>query len=250
MNPGYRYSEPARLLSAAYAVAVAVADVAGTRELKRDCLDLALRIERYLLDTLSDVRVSREDVESQFEDLRGEHPGWPESISPDAWANLVGNRLLRDISDVVCGGGDYWEAVRLALLDQFEPRRESATWSPNTLYLAFDETDWKEVSALAEQLQPTEANALRAVLGRVKARTDERFGMVVWSVDDVLDAVARAKDPGRDYGDETSWEEAGVSREWVEDLMMTASSQLTDRMTERGWDVLDDVVSDALGGEG
>ncbi len=74
--------------------------------------------------------------------------------------------------------------------------------------------------------------------------------MVVWSVDDVLDAVARAKDPGRDYGDETSWEEAGVSREWVEDLMMTASSQLTDRMTERGWDVLDDVVSDALGGEG
>ncbi len=139
MNPGYRYSEPARLLSAAYAVAVAVADVAGTRELKRDCLDLALRIERYLLDTLSDVRVSREDVESQFEDLRGEHPGWPESISPDAWANLVGNRLLRDISDVVCGGGDYWEAVRLALLDQFEPRRESATWSPNTLYLAFDE---------------------------------------------------------------------------------------------------------------
>lgn len=246
LNPGYRYAEPARLLSEAYALALAVADDTGSRELKRDCLDSALQIERYLLDTLSDLRVSKCDVEARFEDLRVEHPHWPQSISSDAWGRLIGTRLLSDITDVVCGGGDYWEAIRVALLDEFEPPRGSPTWSPNTLYLAFDELDWKEVSALAQKLPQTDAAALGAILERVKARTDDRFGMVVWSVQDVLDAVARAKDPDRDYLEETSWEEAGVTRDWVEDVMMTASSQLTDRMTERGWDVLEDLVSDAL----
>jgi hypothetical protein len=246
MNPGFRHAEPARLLADAYALALAVADDTASRELKRDCLESALRIERYLLDTLSELRVSKDDVESQFEELRDEHPDWPESIPSDAWDRLAETRLLRDISDVVCGGGDYWEAIRLALFDEFDRPRDPEMWSPNTVYLAFDESDWRDLSALVPRIEQPDADELRAILDRVKSRTDDRFGMAVWSVEDVLDAVARARDPDRDYLEETSWEEAGVTRKWVEDVMMTASSQLTDRMTERGWEILEDVVSQAL----
>jgi len=71
--------------------------------------------------------------------------------------------------------------------------------------------------------------------------------MVVWSVQDILDAAARAKDDSRDYLDEATWEQAGVTREWVDDVVMTASAQMSDRMTERGWEILEDVVAEALG---
>ena len=246
MNPGYRNAEPARLLADAYALALTLADTTDSRALKRDALDLALQIEPYVLDTLSDIRVSRDDVLSQFELLRRERTGWPAEISQEAWERLKAARTLRDISDVLCGGGDYWEAIRVALDDEFDPVAPAGKWSPHTLYLAFDERDWTDASALVARLAPDAAGELQSILSRVKTRTDDRFAMVVWSVQDILDAVARSKDDSRHDLEEASWEDAGVTREWVEDVMITASSQMSDRMTERGWEILEDVISDSL----
>jgi len=246
LNPGFRHAEPARLLADAYAIASAVAVSVESRETKRDCLDLAIQIERYLLDTLSELRVTRDDVTSQFDELREEREAWPESISDAAWERLGNARTLRDIADVICGGGDYWEAIRVALWDEFEPRTSEYECWPRTLYLAFDGDDWRESEALAADMPQQFASRLNSVLERVKARTDERFAMVVWSVQDVLDGVARRRDESFSDMGEATWEQAGVTRDWVEEVVAGVESAMSDRMTEKGWEVLEDAIGEAL----
>ena len=132
-------------------------------------------------------------------------------------------------------------------MDEFDRLATAgAQWHSWTLYCAFDERDWHECVELANSLGDEWGVRLRTILERVRVRTDDRFAMVVWSVQDILNAVARYKDPKRHDLDEASWDDAGVSREWVEDVMIEAGSQMSDRMTERGWDVLEEVISQAL----
>jgi hypothetical protein len=247
LNPGFRHSEPARLLADAYSLAIAITDRLDDLTLRRDLLELAINAEEFLLDTLSELRVSKGDVEGQFDELRRENPGWPEEIDSEAWEELKGTRLLRDISDVLCGGGDYWEAIRIAISDVLDarvPKVSDPSFSPRTLYFAMQDTDWKALHDLASSFSEHDASRLRAILSEIQARTENRFAMVAWSEQDVLDAVARERDVEFERLEEATWQQAGVSRAWVRDLMEEVGSEMMDRMTERGWEVLESAVSE------
>lgn len=248
LNPGYRHAEPARLLADAYALALATAEKVDDLALKRDSLDVAVSIEEFLLDTLSECRVSKADVEGQFEELREEHPWWPEELDAATWAELAETRTLRDITDVLCDGGDYWEAIRVGVLDVLEtrfPAESDPEFQPRTLYFALESEEWRELHRLIDSIDGYAAGRIREVLFRVQNRTARRFAMVVWSEQDVLDAVARERDEEFGPMDEASWEQAGVTKEWVEDVMESAHGPVRDRMTEIGWEILESVISDA-----
>lgn len=243
LNPGFRDSESARLLADSHVLLNLLARDVESIHLRRDLLDVAARIEDFLLDTLSELRVSKEDVEGRFDVLRAGRESWPTSIPDESWERLRSSRLLRDISDVICGGGGYWEAIDFAIQDEFDDVH-SRSEPARTLYHAVDGRDWWELEQLANRLTQDHSESLKAVLNRVEARNAERFAMVVWSTQDILDAVARRRDDARDDLEEASWDEAAVSHDWVEQVMDSAGRAITDRMTERGWDVLDEVISE------
>lgn len=244
LNPGFRHAEPARLLADAYAIAVTAAAETGSLRLKRDCLDSALAIEEFLRDTLSGLRVSREDVHTRFEELREGRAGWPTTISDVAWERLASLRPLRDIADVLLDGGDYWEAIDLALEDEFSGATAGSPDRPRTLYYAVNEVDWLALTRIADALEGAQAEALHEVMDTVRHRTAQRFAMVVWSVEDVLRAVAERRGAPVGPVDEATWEQAGVTPAWVDDFMDYADSAMCDRMTERGWDMLEDLLLD------
>lgn len=244
LNPGFRHAEPARLLADAYAIALTVADETRSLKLKRDCLDVALAIDEFLRDTLSELRVSRDDVQMRFEALRGERDGWPPTIPDAAWDRLVRSWPLRDISDVLLGGGDYWEAIALALEDEFGGRVAAQPERPRTLYYALDEVDWLALAGIAHALPTAQADAIRELMDRVRRRTGDRFAMVTWSVEDVLRAAAERRGANVGAFDEATWEHAGVTPAWVDAFMDFAHSAMCDRMTERGWDILNDLLLD------
>lgn len=241
LNPGFRHADSARLLADAYALALAVSECTESLELKRDCLDSAVAIREHLLTTLSEACVTRGDVERRFQALRPQHPSWPEHIANSAWQRLASGRLLRDIGDVVWGGGEYWEAIDLALAEEF-----CRTERIRTLYYPMDARDLREISEVAERLPAEDREAIGAVLSRVNERASEQFAMVVWSVEDVLDAAVRARQYGSEFEPEATWDKAGVSSDWVEAVMDHANSALADRMTEKGWELLEDIVAERL----
>jgi hypothetical protein len=244
LNPGFRHAEAARLLADAYAIAVTAAAETASLRLKRDCLDSALAIEEFLRDTLSGLRVSREDVHARFDELREGRAGWPTKISDIAWERLASSRPLRDIADILLDGGDYWEAIHLALEDEFGGVTAGPPDRPRTLYYAVSEVDWLKLTDVANALPGPQADALREVMDTVRRRTAERFAMVVWSVEDVLQAVAEWRGVPVGPVDEATWEQAGVTPAWVDEFMDFADSAMCDRMTERGWDVLEELVVD------
>lgn len=242
LNPGFRHAEPARLLADAYAIALTAAAETGSLRLRRDCLDSALAIEEFLRDTLSGLRVSREDVHTRFDVLREGRASWPAKISDIAWERLASSRPLRDIADVLLDGGDYWEAIDLALEDEFGGVTGEPPVRPRTLYYAVNEVDWLALTRIADALEGAQAEALHEVMDTVRHRTAQRFAMVVWSVEDALRAVAERRGAPVGPVDEATLEQSGVTPAWVDDFMDFAHSTMCDRMTERGWDVLEELV--------
>lgn len=118
--PRYLNSAEGVLLTEAKALATTAAAFVESNELKADLYALAVRIESVLDSVLSTIVLSREDVETKFEELREDHTDWPEVIDADRWKRLERTRYLTDICDVVLGGGDFWMAIEYALCDEFE----------------------------------------------------------------------------------------------------------------------------------
>lgn len=121
--PRYWFSDAGWLLQDARAIALGILATLPDGDISADLRGLATEIEGYLLDTLSVLRLSREDVELTFERLRGDHPAWPAAIPPESWTRLARTHYLDDIGDVLLGGGDFWMAIEEALFDEFRSAR-------------------------------------------------------------------------------------------------------------------------------
>ena len=118
-NAGYWNSQAGRLLRSTAAVCATAVDATDNLALKADLAGLAADALGYLNETLDACVLSREDVETKFEELRARNPDWPEAISETAWRALERSYYLRDITNVICDGGGFWEAIEAALYDQF-----------------------------------------------------------------------------------------------------------------------------------
>lgn len=116
---GYRHTEAALLLNAFRALALRVAPDLASVALKADLYRIAMLTQVHLVRTLGSLVLSRADVEDVFVRLRTERSAWPTSIDEASWRLLERERVLRDVSDVVLSGGDYWEAIQIALEDVF-----------------------------------------------------------------------------------------------------------------------------------
>ncbi|MFN0147380.1 MAG: hypothetical protein ACKVT1_12785 [Dehalococcoidia bacterium] len=117
---------------------------------------------------------------------------------------------------------------------------------PATIYFCMTREEWRELhEALVLLPSGSEtATLIAGALDRIEQRTEERFGMVVWSWDDLCGVVgARRGRAGFAYGDSGTLEQAGITREQAADIAMTADGAIEDVMTEAGWDALEYVVA-------
>ncbi len=119
-NTGYWNSQASRILREAAAVCAAAVDATDDLALRADLAGVAADALAYIDGVLDVCVLSREDVEMKFQEMRKENPHWPKSISKSTWRTLERCYYLRDISNVLLDGGDFWIAVECALNDVFE----------------------------------------------------------------------------------------------------------------------------------
>jgi hypothetical protein len=112
-------SQIGRRLRAARALALVAAQDVRAAPLRRELQRLASEIESDFDRYLDFVILQRGDVELRFQMLRELYPAWPRRIPSESWERLVRTRYLSDLTDVICDGGGFWEAIDAALLEEF-----------------------------------------------------------------------------------------------------------------------------------
>jgi hypothetical protein len=116
---------------------------------------------------------------------------------------------------------------------------------PRTLYFPVERDDWRAIHEALEVLPLTVAvERIQATLDVIEQRARERFAMTVWSFADIYGAAARLRGLDVGYMDEATLEQSGLTSDQVDEIATIADSPLIDRMTERGWDVLEYVVEE------
>ncbi len=124
-----------------------------------------------------------------------------------------------------------------------------AAFDPLPIYFCMDRQEWTELHQLLETLPANQPPAIviGRVLDRIQERTQERFGMVVWSFGDLAGVVAHLRErTDFEHGDEATIEQSGLTRDQIDDIAWTAQRRIEDAMTPAGWEALEYVVSDWL----
>ena len=95
----------------------------------------------------------------------------------------------------------------------------------------------------ALNLLPADSRAASLVsraLNEIEERSRERFGMVVWSFDDLCGTVASLRNRMLfEYGDFATLDQAGITRRQAEEIAMSVHVAIQDAMTPHGWEALD-----------
>ena len=115
-------------------------------------------------------------------------------------------------------------------------------YQPLSLCYSMWSEEWRDMHT-ALNLLPADSRAASLIsraLNEIEERSRERFGMVVWSFDDLCGTVASLRNRMHfEYGDFATLDQAGITRHQAEEIAMIVNVAIQDAMTPHGWQALE-----------